>query len=77
MSSSDTLLDTAKKLYMFVIWYETWVVFDCSAFYTDNEYIIADRLVRYQYIRDDEVESDNVIKLPHKYVDSGYCTSSV
>ena len=53
------------------------MVFDCSAFYTDNEYIIADRLVRYQYIRDDEVESDNVIKLPHKYVDSVYCTSTV
>lgn len=75
MSSSDTLLDTAKKLYMFVIWYEKGSVFDCSAFYTDNEYIIADRLVRYQYIRDDEVESDNVIKLHHKYVGRSYFTS--
>ena len=66
MSLNDDLLDIAKRLYMYIIWYVQYAVLYFSAFYTDNEYIIADRLVRYQYIRDDEVESDNVIKLHHK-----------
>ena len=57
MDSTVDLLDQAKRLYIEVV----------CAFYTDIEYIIADRLIRYQYIRSDEVESDTVLNLPKKF----------
>lgn len=39
-----------------------------SAFYADDEYVVASYLVRYKYLSERDVMDDNVLKLHHKYV---------
>ena len=39
-----------------------------SAFYSDAELAIANALVHYKYLRDDDISEEKVLKIRHKYV---------
>ena len=39
-----------------------------SAFYSDIELAIANALVHYKYLRDDDISDEKVLKIRHKYV---------
>ena len=67
MNSAAENLDTAKRMFMDVVWWAIYLLFMTSAFYTDAEYIIADYLVRNKYLREDDVQNDKLL-LHHKRV---------
>ena len=39
-----------------------------SAFYSDIELAIANALVHYKYLRDDDISDEKILKIRHKYV---------
>lgn len=68
MENHDDILRKAQEFFLDIVAYMYLARVTHSAFYSDIELAIANALVHYKYLRDDDISDEKVLKIRHKYV---------